>query len=79
MRVTVRLYAGLRKYAPSGNAGEGFDYALPEGSTAAELLHSLGVPGNAPVVVMVHQTVVDADHPLADGDVVALFPPVAGG
>lgn len=79
MRIRVKLYAGLCRYAPSGQTGEGFDLVLPAGSTAARLLHQLGVPEHAPVVVMVNHTVVDTDHLLAEGDVVALFPPVAGG
>lgn len=79
MRVTVRLYAGLTRYGPHGPAGEAFDCSLPEGGTVHDLLCALGVPDHAPVVALVQHQVVELDHPLADGDVLALFPPVAGG
>jgi molybdopterin converting factor small subunit len=79
MRLTVRLYAGLRKFGPPGHEREDLTLVLPEGSTVASLLHLLGVPDHAPVVAMVGQRVVELEHALVEGDVVALFPPVAGG
>lgn len=79
MQVTVKLYAGLRRFGPEGHPDAGFALTLPEGAGVAELLRLLGVPENAPVVAMVNQQVVEPHHLLAEGDVLALFPPVAGG
>jgi molybdopterin converting factor small subunit len=79
MLITVKLYAGLRQFGPQTQAGEGFQRAVPDGCSVDQLLELLGVPGNAPLVAMVNQTVVFLQHELAEGDVVCLFPPVAGG
>jgi molybdopterin synthase sulfur carrier subunit len=79
MTVEVRLYAGLR--APSvGSSDEAVLVPLAEGATLSNLLAHLGVPAD-----LVHLAIVngrihhDRAARLADGDRIALFPPVGGG
>ncbi|HLH29083.1 MAG TPA: molybdenum cofactor biosynthesis protein MoaE [Acidimicrobiales bacterium] len=58
---------------------------LPEGATAGDLVDLVGdrYPGAAPILqrvsVAVNLETESRDHPLTDGDEVALLPPVAGG
>ena len=81
MNVTVKLFATLRMKA--GWSEQKFD--LPADATIHTLLAALEEKqpdmdmANRPVYAAVNQDYADAEHQLADGDVVALFPPVSGG
>lgn len=81
MDVTVRLFAILREQAGATT----LDLKLSEGSTVADAISELrrgplsGLPERAPFVAAVEREYVGVDHPLADGDELALVPPVSGG
>jgi molybdopterin synthase catalytic subunit len=81
MDVTVRLFAGLRERAGAGTV----DLHLGDGATVADAIAQLrggalaGLPENAPFVTAVAREYVTTDHPLAEGDELALVPPVSGG
>jgi len=81
MDVTVRLFAGLRQHAGAGTV----PLQLGDGATVADAIAQLregalaGLPQNAPFVTAVAREYVEDDHPLAEGDELALVPPVSGG
>ncbi len=81
MDVTVRLFASLREHAGAGSVA----LELDEGATVADAIVALrggalaGLPENAPFVTAVAREYVKPDHALADGDELALVPPVSGG
>ncbi len=81
MDVTVRLFAGLRQHAGAGTV----PLQLGDGATVADAIAQLregalaGLPHNAPFVTAVAREYVKDDHPLAEGDELALVPPVSGG
>ncbi|CAA9484482.1 MAG: hypothetical protein AVDCRST_MAG67-1017 [uncultured Solirubrobacteraceae bacterium] len=81
MDVTVRLFASLREHAGAGTLA----LQLGDGATVADAIAQLrqgalaGLPQNAPFVAAVAREYVDQDHPLAEGDELALVPPVSGG
>ena len=78
MRVTVRLFAGLREQA--GFATTELD--LPEGASARDVWPALeGLLGDRPegLLVAINRRYADDDSPLGDGDEVAFIPPVSGG
>ncbi len=77
MRIRVNLYAGLRKFAPEGKAP--FEMDVPEGMSLADLISRLGIPAEKPKILLVNGRHADPGQVLAEGDEVALFPPVAGG
>jgi len=76
VRVTVRLFAGLRE---RGGAAER-ELDLPSEAQVAAVWPELGL-GDEPtgLVYAVNRRYVDRDHVLDDGDEVALIPPVSGG
>jgi len=78
MRITVKLYATLRQFRPNAPRS-GLALDLPAGSTIEALLPRLGLPDGVALVAMVNDKVEGLEHVLADGDVLNLFPPVAGG
>jgi molybdopterin synthase catalytic subunit/molybdopterin converting factor small subunit len=76
MRVTVRLFAGLRERAGTGTR----ELELGDGATAGDVWAALELgerPGG--LAVAVNRRYVGEAEPLADGDEVALIPPVSGG
>jgi molybdopterin synthase catalytic subunit len=81
MDVTVRLFASLREKAGAGT----LSLQLGDGATVADAITALragalaGLPDNAPFVAAVAREYVKQDHPLAEGDELALVPPVSGG
>ena len=76
MHVTVRLFAGLRERA--GTPRRELD--LREGARVDEIWSSLEL-GDEPggLVYAVNRAYVERDRELAEGDEVALIPPVSGG
>jgi molybdopterin synthase catalytic subunit/molybdopterin converting factor small subunit len=76
MRVTVRLFAGLRERAGTGRQ----DLELHDGAGVEDVWPALGL-GEEPagVVYAVNRAYVERARALEDGDEVALIPPVSGG
>jgi sulfur-carrier protein len=77
--VQVRLYATLRRYHPELKLGEGLVVRVPEGTSIGQLIAEIGLPPDTVRQVFSKGRAVEDDHILADGEDVALFPPVAGG
>ncbi|MBI5441619.1 MAG: MoaD/ThiS family protein [Deltaproteobacteria bacterium] len=77
MNVQVKLFADLRQYLPGGEspwAGE-----LPEGTTVAKALEKFGVPEGKPRILLVNGRHAQPGQELREGDLLSVFPPVAGG
>ena len=76
MRVTVRLFAGLREQAGTGRR----DVDLGDGARVEDVWRALEL-GDEPtgLVFAVNRAYVGRSQALADGDEVALIPPVSGG
>jgi molybdopterin synthase catalytic subunit/molybdopterin converting factor small subunit len=76
MRVTVRLFAGLRERAGTGRQ----DVELADHARVEDVWAALEL-GEEPagLVYAVNRAYVAREHGLADGDEVALIPPVSGG
>lgn len=76
MRISVRLFAGLRERA--GTAALELD--LPERASVGDALAALNeLTGDVPVVLAVNQEYAPPGQVLQPGDEVALIPPVSGG
>jgi molybdopterin converting factor small subunit len=77
MIVQLKFFAGLRGYLPSGESP--FPAEIADGATVADVFHAFGVPPGKPRIILVNGRHAGADRVLADGDLLAVFPPVAGG
>jgi MoaE-MoaD fusion protein len=80
MRVLVRLFASYREAAGVGR----MELELPPGATVKDAIASILkdhplIAGGRQVVIAKNHDYVTPDEPLADGDEVALIPPVSGG
>jgi MoaE-MoaD fusion protein len=76
VRVTVRLFAGLREHAGTARR----ELELSDGTRVGGVWPALGL-GEEPagLVFAVNRAYVERDRVLAEGDEVALIPPVSGG
>ncbi len=80
MRVDVKLYATLRRFAPEGTAiGESFSLEVDD-DTVAGVLDKLGIPHEQAKIIMVNgEYVKRRASEIQDGDLIVIFPPVGGG
>ncbi|MDA1256818.1 MAG: MoaD/ThiS family protein [Chloroflexi bacterium] len=81
MKVAVKLFAGLRDRAGIGD----ISLDLPDGATVSDAIdaaqHSTPIEWTVPTTLMaaVNNEYVEVTEALADGDELALIPPVSGG
>ena len=76
MKVTVRLFAGLRERAGTGEV----ELELDDGARVHDALRALAdISGDTQVVMAVNREYADADTQLHADDELALIPPVSGG
>lgn len=79
MKVEVRLFATFAAFLPRDSVAGTASLELPEGTTVAALAARLGIPAAASRITLVNGEEAAPDRCLAAGDVVAMFPPLAGG
>jgi len=83
MRITVKLYASLAEYLPPQAASNAFAFEADAPLNPHAVLDACRVPRARAHLLLVNGSYVaptERDtHPLADGDVLAAWPPVAGG
>ncbi len=76
MHVSVRLFAGLRERAGLGQRS----LELPEGARVGDVWEPLGLGEEPPgLLYALNAEYAGREAPLAEGDTVALIPPVSGG
>lgn len=84
VRFEVALFAHLTPYLPDADAARtpGSMHTrtmdLPGGTTVGQVITTLGLP-DEPRIVFVNGRHAPDGHVLADGERLAIFPPVAGG
>lgn len=74
MKITVKLFALLRE-----GRGKQVELELESGGTVTLALQRLGIQESAVSMLLVNGQAAAFSTPLADGDVVSVFPPVGGG
>ncbi len=80
MQVELRLLASMRRRLPEKDRDRGktvFD--MSDGTTCRDLLVKADIWGRSTLVVLVNGRYAAPDRELSGGDVVTVFPPVAGG
>lgn len=79
MRVEIRLFATLAAYLPLGTAGDSAAVTAPDGATVGDIARLLRIPAAMPCLTVVNGRDASPEQPLAEGDVVTMFPPLVGG
>ena len=78
MVVEVRLYATLRRYAPTSISGV-FPVEVPVNYTVAELLNKSNIERTQVHIIMINGVSSKLTSILHEGDRLGLFPAVGGG
>lgn len=83
MHVTVKLYATLSDYLPSGSKNNRVELAVAEAARVQEVLQPFALPPKLTHLVLVNGVFIPPEArptaALQEGDVIAVWPPIAGG
>jgi len=74
MTIQARLFATLRE-----GRSKVIEVQLDDGATVADLAARLAISHKDIAILLVGGRDAPLDKPLADGDIVSIFPPVGGG
>ncbi len=79
MKIEVKLFATFREYLPPGSEGYGCVLDVEDGTTIGRILDRLKIPASVPLIALVNGLHRDRSDAMHAGDVLSIFPPVAGG
>lgn len=79
MKVELKLFASLSRYAPNKGEGNECEVEIDEGTSIRELLAPLNIPARSIKLIFLNGVHANGDEILKGGDRVGVFPPVAGG
>jgi sulfur carrier protein ThiS len=79
VRVEVRLFATLSVFLPPQSREGAVTLDLPSGSTVHDAMRRLGIPAEMERVALVNGADATPESSLRPGDVLTVFPPLAGG
>ncbi len=84
MKITLKLFAGLTDYLPEqGRDGNAVSFEVAVDSTVGQVIDSCHLPPKMVHLVLVNGHYIEAQQReqrrLIEGDVLAIWPPIAGG
>jgi sulfur carrier protein ThiS len=84
MEITFKLFAGLTQHLPvDRRTGNSMALSLPDGATILQAIEPFALPMKLVHLVLVNGVFIPpeqrAERVLVDGDVLAIWPPIAGG
>lgn len=82
MKVSFKLFANLREYLPEGSTSYILELEVPEGTAPTDLVQRYNLPPKLVHLVLINGHYIapeDRSAPMKDGDVLAIWPPIAGG
>ncbi len=79
MEIEVKLFATLRDYLPEGSSRFSCKMKIDGHTRIEDVMSILKIPEEMPKIILVNGIHGKKDQILKDGDVLSVFPPVAGG
>lgn len=79
MVIEVKLFATLRDYLPKGSGRFSCKMDVDNSTRVQEILSRLKIPEEMPKIILVNGVHGKKEQVLKEGDVLSVFPPVAGG
>ena len=74
MPITIKLFASLRR-----GRFDVKEWGYVPGLTCTRIIHDIGIPEKEVRLIFVNGRHASLEDQLADGDTLALFPPIGGG
>ena len=83
MKIRFKLYATLQGYLPAGAVANQVELEVPDGITPGDMAREYKLPSKLTHLVLVNGVYIYPEqrdkHQLNEGDVLAIWPPIAGG
>jgi len=79
MEIEVKLFATLRDYLPKGSSRFSCKMDVDSATRVQDILSRLKIPEEIPKIILVNGVHGKKEQILKEGDVLSIFPPVAGG
>lgn len=79
MEIEVKLFATLRDYLPQGSGKFSCKLQVDPSTRIQDILSRLNIPQEIPKIILVNGIHGKKEQALKEGDVLSIFPPVAGG
>ncbi len=83
MKVRIKLYASLGEFLPAGAVKNEADIEVGDTPSPTQIIHRLGLPEKMCHMVLINGVYIAPEDRnvtlLAEGDHLAIWPPVAGG
>ncbi len=84
MKITLKLFASLTDYLPPDNRRSNIvELEVSEGASISQIIEPFGLPMKLVHLVLVNGHYINpedrATRSLVEGDVLAIWPPIAGG
>jgi len=79
MEIEIKLFATLRDYLPKGSSRFSFKMEIDSHTPIQDILSKLKIPEEMPKIILVNGIHGKKDQILKEGDILSIFPPVAGG
>jgi len=79
MEIEVKLFATLRDYLPQGSGRFSCRMEIDGHTRVQDILSKLKISEDMPKIILVNGIHGKKDQVLKEGDVLSVFPPVAGG
>ena len=80
MIIQVKLFSTLRRHVPNSDRRlEEDKWDITEGATVSQVLEMLNLPEKEATIFLINGRKAGRDQTLNEGDVLHVFPPIAGG
>ena len=79
MEIEVKLFGTLRNYLPRGSGQFSCEVEVNSTDTVKDVMEKLEIPAEIPKIILVNGVHSHLDRILKLGDVLSIFPPIAGG
>jgi molybdopterin synthase sulfur carrier subunit len=79
MKIEVKLFAQFRDFLPKGSDRFSCTLTLDSSKSVGDILRRLKLPPDSPKIILLNGRHAKENDPIKDGDVLSVFPPVAGG
>jgi len=79
MEIEVKLFATLRNYLPKGSSRFSCKMGIDGSTRIQDILLRLKIPEQIPKIILINGVHGKKEQILKEGDILSVFPPVAGG